>query len=265
MKSFIKESIARLGVYTSPAFIIIGAQKAGTTGLFNILKQHKSLHAKNKELHYFSNDEWYQKSEVHQYHAHFPLPKIGMKKIKTFESTPIYLYHPEVAKRLAEYKPDLKLIVSLRDPAYRALSAWTMYHYHFQSGPYTKYHDPRDFRTAVSEEIENLEQLDFYSNKKGYVSRGIYHQQLERYLQHFERGQLHIIEHSVLSQFSEETSASLQEFLGVPYQKLKTVRSNKARVKHKSNYTEEIQMLQSFFKPHNQALFRMIGQDYDWN
>ena len=61
MNEIMKESL--------PNFICVGANKAGTTSLQELLKQHPDVYLpEEKEIHYFDNDksygvgiEWYQK------------------------------------------------------------------------------------------------------------------------------------------------------------------------------------------------------------
>ena len=50
----LKTLLARAGYFSKPDFLIIGAQRAGTTALFSILNQHSSIvGSKEKEIHYF--------------------------------------------------------------------------------------------------------------------------------------------------------------------------------------------------------------------
>jgi len=183
IKNLIKSFLVRIGYSSRPDFLIIGAQKAGTTGMFDILNQHSKLQGSlKKEIHYFDNDAWYKNKKYHQYHYYFPLPfKIAINT-KLFEATPIYLFHPKGAQRLQSYNSNLKLIILLRNPVERAFSAWTMAHHHFKEGAFKKYQDPRSFTEAINNELDNFDQLSFYDDRKAYVKRGIYHNQIERYI-----------------------------------------------------------------------------------
>ena len=100
-------------------FIIIGVQKAGTTWLQRRLEDHPNIEMAPDELHFFNYS--YEKNFT-SYHANFTFSK----KI-TGEKTPTYFrlptYERNVAKRLFDYNPNLKLIVILRDPRHRAISA----------------------------------------------------------------------------------------------------------------------------------------------
>ena len=117
-----------------PTFIIIGAQRAGTTTLFFYLRSHPDIEGPKpadssvswpKELHFF--DEHFAKG-VDWYRAFFPLERSRARAraeghdLITGEATPYYLFHPLVPERVATTVPDVRLIVLLRDPIERAYS-----------------------------------------------------------------------------------------------------------------------------------------------
>jgi hypothetical protein len=109
-----------------PNFIIIGAQRCGTTSLYNYLTRHPSiLPARVKEVHYFDYKSY---RGLLWYKANFPMLThklkryIKQKTIITGEASPFYLYHPHAFKRIAQVLPNIKLIVILRNPVDRALS-----------------------------------------------------------------------------------------------------------------------------------------------
>lgn len=54
-------------------FMIAGAQKARTSGLFGTLAKHPKLirPIALKEIHYFSNNHWYNQTNLNQYHSFF--------------------------------------------------------------------------------------------------------------------------------------------------------------------------------------------------
>ena len=106
-----------------PDFIIIGAQKCGTTTLFDLLEQHPLLAPSyKKEIHYFDGGldpriDTFKKG-LSWYRGHFPL-KSGKL---TFEASPLYLFNSLCAERIKRAVPDVKLIVLLRNPTDRAIS-----------------------------------------------------------------------------------------------------------------------------------------------
>jgi hypothetical protein len=262
----LKAFLTMMGFCSKPNFIIIGAQKAGTTGLFSILNKHSLIiGSPQKEIHYFDDDLWYSKKKISSYHFHFPLPHNVNRKAKLFEATPIYLFHPEVAQRLYNYNPKLKLIILLRNPAERAFSAWTMYHHHSKTGRYRHLHDPRSFDEAINEEMKDIEKSSFHQNKIAYIKRGIYHYQIEEYLKYFPKEQLLFIESNAIKKQFENTLNNIHDFVEVPREKQRFIEVNKSRVSEKKNYEKEIQNLKNFYRPHNDKLYHLIGEKYDWN
>ena len=108
--------------------MIIGAQKCGTTALWEYLSAHPQVGMpKPKEVHLFSapsySPNWSPAEIDHRYapwFAHCP----DAQKFR--EVTPAYLFLPDVAPELKRYNPRLKLIVLLRDSAERTLSHYYM-------------------------------------------------------------------------------------------------------------------------------------------
>jgi hypothetical protein len=105
---------------------IMGAQKGGTTALFEFLASHSEISAGKKEPHYFDSGEFPKDSNKRmdhsEYHARFP----QMDSPCCLEATPIYMYWRPVRDRLYRYNPEAKLIFLLRRPWDRAHSHWRM-------------------------------------------------------------------------------------------------------------------------------------------
>src|SRR5690242_8679107 len=100
-----------------PHFLIIGAQRCGTTSLFEYLANHPEIVPPSvKKIHFFDSE--YEKGEA-WYRARFPVLENGFI---TGEATPYYLFHPRVPKRVRNWNPNVKLIVLLRNPVDRAYS-----------------------------------------------------------------------------------------------------------------------------------------------
>src|SRR5215213_1565056 len=104
-----------------PNFIIIGAQRGGTTSLYRYLTEHPSIGAAyRKEVHFF--DRHFDKGMA-WYLAHFPargeFPIVG-------EASPFYLFHPAVPGRIHAAVPQARFIALLRNPIDRAYSQYHM-------------------------------------------------------------------------------------------------------------------------------------------
>ena len=109
---------------------IIGAQKCGTSTLFDNLVKHKNIYGgKIKEKNYFSHEYLYQKGPE-WYHNLFPKSSIFNKVTKKsyfLDASPSYLMCKEAADKIFKYNPNAKFIVMMRNPVDRAFSAWNMY------------------------------------------------------------------------------------------------------------------------------------------
>ena len=113
-----------------PSFIIIGAQRCGTTSLYDYLSHHPQIiPSPVKELFYF--DDYYTRP-IEWYKSFFPTKKEQEKlerdlvaSVITGEASPSYFFHPYAAKRIKETLPQIKLILVLRDPIERAYSHYT--------------------------------------------------------------------------------------------------------------------------------------------
>jgi lipopolysaccharide transport system ATP-binding protein len=85
------------GLRRAPDFLIIGAQKGGTTSLYSYLCEHPSVVAAERiEVHYFDlayDRPWWW------YKSHFP-GRIGNGRTLTGEASPYYLFHPLVPERV---------------------------------------------------------------------------------------------------------------------------------------------------------------------
>lgn len=162
-------------------FLVIGAQKAGTTALDHYLRLHPDIGmADVKEVHYFDDEEVFahEPTDHATYEAHFP-------DAKRFhgETTPIYLWWTPACERIHRYNPDMKLIAVLRDPVERAFSQWNM---EFNRGD-----ESRDFRSSVKAELEQRKiDPDLQHRVFSYLSRGFYAEQIERFQRTFDPHQL---------------------------------------------------------------------------
>src|SRR5438093_4320202 len=112
-----------------PDFLIIGAQRAGTTSLYRYLSRHPAVAPAvlAKGAHYF--DTAFDRG-LPWYRGHFPT-RMTAERIRaregtfaTGEGSPYYLFHPLAAERIAAALPGVKLVALLRDPVERASSHW---------------------------------------------------------------------------------------------------------------------------------------------
>ncbi|MFI5363033.1 MAG: sulfotransferase domain-containing protein [Elusimicrobiota bacterium] len=107
-------------MHARPSFIVIGAQKAGTTALFQNLSRHPRIAPPiEKEIDFFSCGGRFRRG-IDFYHSHFPTREALGAEGVTYDVSPDYMVSPEAARRIFEYDPKMKLIAVLRDPVSRA-------------------------------------------------------------------------------------------------------------------------------------------------
>jgi len=282
----ISAAATALGWHARPAFMIVGAQKSGTTALHRYLSDHPRITpAFGKELYFFSPEsfhaypedpgyDWFARvaegdnnpairaETLRWYHAQFPVPIPGRRQLY-FESTTCYLYFPEVAPRIHAYRPDMKLIVLLRDPVERAYSSWSMAR-QWTEYPESLQQDRRTFEEALRDELAHLEH-DPKTLTTDYLRRGIYQEQLRRYLAVFPREQILIVDQGELLTNHTATMDAICRFLGVP----RIARGNAPPRHNVGNYAVPMapatrEFLADFFAPHDSALFELIGREFDW-
>lgn len=107
-----------------PDFLVIGAQKCGTTALIKNISMHPDVYVPywvrygehRPEFHFF-NENWNE--GVQWYKSIF-----DSDERVCGEKSPEYLHMPECHERMAQVVPDCKLFVILRDPIERAFSAF---------------------------------------------------------------------------------------------------------------------------------------------
>ena len=263
----------------SPDFLIIGAQKSGTTSLHYYLNQHPNLTGSYpKELHYFNRDIHFNKS-FGEYKKHFR----GIKKKDTllFEATPAYIYHPGSAELIKKHLPNTKLIVILRNPVQRAYSAWNHYSQFFEAEPGVRkvfdetprtegnylhelYFKNREVFPTFRECIEI--ELDLIEKGKGYepalLRRGVYIDQLKNYWNYFSKDQVMIIGFRDLTEKKKETLQKIEKFLNIPqydWDNLIDEPKNVREYKEKINEEDRV-LLEKFYSEYNLQLEKEVGK-----
>lgn len=118
-----------------PKAIIIGAQKGGTTALFEYLSAHPLVcPPSEKEINFFMCPSLHAQGNDF-YHQYFPKKTDDNERAMSIDASPNYLVSRDAAQRIYEYDPQMKIIALLREPVARAYSAWHMYRRFFRKKP----------------------------------------------------------------------------------------------------------------------------------
>jgi hypothetical protein len=268
-----------------PAFLIIGAQRAGTTSLYTYLRRHPDVSGPRnaapsvhwpKELHFFDENFW---RGADWYRAFFPLEarqrvtRLLGRNLVPGEGTPYYMFHPAVPERVAATIPDVRLIALLRNPVERAYS-------HYQLMAKTG-REKLSFEEALEAEPKRLAGLEDalmaerpqfsteghrrhqHHRHRAYVGRGLYADQLERWLAHFPREQLLVLRSEDFLARPGEGYAQVFDFLGLrPW----TVHDYEPRnIGAYAPIDPELRArLEARFAEPNARLARLLGRDFEW-
>lgn len=151
-----------------PNFLHLGPSKSGSTWLHEVLICHPEIYlSRAKDLYFFSR---YYDRGADWYRAQFADVRPAHKIIG--EISPDYLWHPDAPERIrACLGPDVRLMVTLREPASRAFSAYLYLRKHGQARP--------TFRETAQTAPDVL-------------GEGRYATHLRAYLSHFDRERLHV-------------------------------------------------------------------------
>lgn len=274
----------RCGYYTEPTFLIIGAQKCGTSWLHRLLDAHpQTCSASRKELHFFDQDKAYRHGRS-AYRQNFALPHSARGRVG-FEATPGYLYYPWVAERLHAFKPELQLIAIVRDPVERAYSAWKMYdHMTTNHLAAIRKRALRDYDAPFARWIETIAsgsevgfervistELDLIADgstelEPSLVRRGLYADQLERYYQVFDTKQIKVLEYREMTSDPVTSLAVVTEFLGLDQVDWTSIDQSpvNSRRYNRSGDAAARGRLRDFYRPHNDRLAELLGRELSW-
>ena len=196
-------------------FMIVGAQKCGTTALAHFLSQHPEIGmASPKEPHLFDSprysSDWTPEQIDERYRPFFD--HCGDVSIRG-EATPIYMFLPEIALELQRYNPELKLIVLLHDPVERALS-----HYYMEKN---RGKEPRPLWLALMREpfrLRRCKDARAYGSAIrvcSYRRRGLYSFQLRNLYRFFDRDRILVVHTRDLRAHHHVVLRRVFAFLGV--------------------------------------------------
>ena len=199
-------------------FMILGAQKAGTTTLFQILDTHPHLSGcTEKEPHFFSKTSNWQ-ADLPQYNDLF----LAGEGLRYFEASTSYTNYPlenlNIWEDIYTYNPEMKFIYIVRNPIDRIRSAYTHY---YQRG-FTQ--------EGIDQEIVR---------DPAYLSISRYYSQILPYIETFGRERVFLIDFDELLKNRKQVIYELSEFLDLDFNlfgDFDKVHANKSIGGYKSNH-----------------------------
>lgn len=178
-----------------PNFMVVGAQKAGTTWLFECLNEHPAVFVPElKETHFFCPPERCRHSRKHlgeQWYLNL-FPSGGSHAVAGDMTTDDMYYG--AAEDIHRLNPNMKIIFMLRNPVDRAYSAYWMKRRHSLEAEH--------FEQSLDENVQLLE-------------RGLYFRQIVPFLEKFGAANIRIYIYEEATRQPEAFFADLCRFLGV--------------------------------------------------
>lgn len=256
-----------------PSFLIVGAQRCGTTSLTRTLSTHPAVFGPlvHREVHYF--DCAYTRG-IAWYRSNFPLTVRGRMAARaagapltTFESSPYYMFHPLAPERIHRDLPGVKLLVLLRDPVERAYSAHT---HELELG-----YETEPFERAIELESTRLEgEADrivadptYYSHSHqhhSYCGRGQYIDQIERLEKIFSRDRIHVLDSGDYFADPAPLYDELLGFLDLPRAGLPEFKKQNARPRPAPMPSSVRTALVDHFRPYDERLAAWLGREPSW-
>lgn len=203
-----------------PNFVIIGAQKSGTTSLYHYLEQHPQVYMSPvKEPKFFALE-----GEPFNPEPRGPggLTRIkGIRDLESYqklfdgvsneiaigEASPVYICTPKAIQRIKFYIPDTKLIAILRHPVDRAYSHYVHW---VQRGLEPFNANFMDVWRSEEQRIRDNWSLNYY-----YKQRGFYCQQLSAYYEQFDPQKIRVFLYEDLRSNPINLAQDIFRFLGV--------------------------------------------------
>ena len=285
----------------APTFIIMGAQKCGTTSMYEYICSHPLvIKGRRRETHYF---DWRWNSSLAptsatdhlnyylQFYDHEALKK--HPSLKSGESTPSYMLHSDIVlSRMALVCPWVKIIVMLRNPVDRAYSQYQMSLDPTGTPEQLKMrgmsvYAGRSFGDIIAEEINVLEAAgitpnssvaDFrgrcllpiqHMNHGGHsmVLRGLYALQLQPWLasEHFGNS-IRVMSIGDIKSGVKHVQSTMDKVfahIGLPPHEIEeqSLSAKNVRAAAEPIPPKVRAKLQRFYEPFNQRLFELIARD----
>lgn len=267
-------TVPTAGLRPAPEFLIIGAQRCGTTSLYKYLAQHphfRSATLRTKGVHFF--DTRFEKG-IAWYRAHFPTAMYRAwfrarhgADLVTGEASPYYLFHPHVPYRIARHLPQVKLIVMLRDPIERTYSQWQ----HELSRGFehlSVFEDALDAEPGrLAGEVERFEADPAYKSPShqhhSYMARSRYADQLEVYRSLFPAEQILVLRAEDFFADPGVEYARVLDFLGLEPFTLPSYKKHNG-YRRTAMHAATRARLEEHFADSNRRLVEMLGPSFSW-
>jgi hypothetical protein len=252
-----------------PTFLVAGAQRSGTTTLFRLLADHPNLvrPTLDKGTGYFDDNHFRGRR---WYRAHFPLRALARwrarEPVQTFECSGYYMFHPLAPSRIAAELPDARVVVMLRNPVDRAVSAYGHERRRgFESAGFVDALAREQERLA--DEVDRLTRDEHYRSfahrHHAYLRRGEYAGQVAALIEAVGRDRVYVMDADAFFADPEAEFVALQRWLGLPVWTPDHVDKWNAGSPEPMPAQWRAR-LEEYFAPHDRQLEELLGRPLHW-
>ncbi|CAN7937122.1 unnamed protein product [Ixodes hexagonus] len=255
-----------------PQCVIIGARKCGTRALLEFLNIHPGVRKAPDEVHFFDDDskyamglEWYRRRMPYSFPHQL-----------TVEKSPAYFVTEAAPGRVWAMNASIVLLLIVRDPVVRLVSDYAQLAANRQLRDRAKPQLPFEQVVLLPDGSVNTEYRP--------VRTSMYAVYFRRWLSHFQRQQMHVIDGDRLVKEPFEEMRRVETFLGLPHKIPKSafyfnrtkgfycvrndtvdkcLNDSKGR-KHPDVPGYVVSRLRQFYAPFNREFYQMVGKDFGW-
>lgn len=192
---------------TLPNFLIIGVEKAGTSSIYNYLKQHPQVYMSPVKETNFLEKDWenidpssrrIKRNGIYTFEDYCQLFKDVKDEIAIGEVSPNYLFHYQTScERILRYVPNAKMMAIVRNPIDRAYSDYLMH-----------IRDIIGKETSLSDHIRK--------SKKSYIiGKGFYYEPLKYFFDKFGHSKIKVFLYNDLCENSIDFMQDMYRFIRV--------------------------------------------------
>ena len=258
-----------------PGCLVIGVYKAGTRALVDFMSMHPRVVVRKYpyyELQYFDR---YSQKGLEWYRNEMPY---SMPDQITIEKSPSYFQSEQAPARIFAMNPEIKLILMVRNPLDRAIS-----HFTFESFVSKKHYGGVMANCILDPWTGNVNKNCFA------VKYSLYDAAIQRYLEFFHIENILIIEYEQFKKDPYSTLCKVERFLQLDHVVKKEdlilnsergyfclkedlngkvascYDSTRGRIISDKRYRDVGKQLSTYFEPHNNKFFKLIGRNMSWN
>jgi hypothetical protein len=254
--------MAQVDRHVPISFALVGVQKAATSTFYRMLVRHpRIVGGPEKEMRFFMFEhlDWSDPD-----YGEYARPSTRPREDVAGDATPAYFFWPHALERMQSYNPDMRVLLSLRDPIERAMSQWSMERDRDRAFP--------DVPEAIAQFADDRLPQDIPAGKRPWAfrreslfTRGLYGQQLRRGFDVFGPEQWLVLDFRDVTARSEQTLGRATDFLGLPRfrQHPQVLQRNVTRTDHSgaAPRVADIQRLVDLYAGELADLARLSGLD----